>query len=94
MAEKRELKRIEWSIVRRITTILNGSTGMKKTHIAMKAGLSYDKCALYLGWMEVLELIIRTNDEEGFQLISLSERGASLYRKCFMEEAPAVLSAT
>ncbi len=94
MRGKRELKRIEWNIVGRITTILNCSAGMKKTHIAMKAGLSYDKCALYLGWMEIMELIIRTNDEKGFQLISLSERGVGLYRKCFMDEAPAVLSVT
>ena len=88
---KRELKRIEWSIVRRVVTILQSDPRMKKTHIAMKSGLGYDKCMLYLAWMEMLGLIRREKDEEGFQVISLSESGMNLYRQ-FTDRAAALLS--
>ncbi|MEM2139831.1 MAG: hypothetical protein QXJ74_00040 [Nitrososphaera sp.] len=91
---KRELKRIEWSIVRRIIIILQSSPRMKKTHLAMKSGLGYDKCMLYLAWMDMLDLIRREKDEEGFQVISLSESGMNLYRTQFTDGAAALLSST
>lgn len=60
---------------------------MKKTRIAMKSGLSYDKCVLYLAWMDMLGFIKREKDEEGFQVLSLSDAGLNLYRAQFMDEA-------
>lgn len=89
---KKELKRIEWSIVRRVITILQCNPRMKKTHIAMKSGLGYDKCILYLSWMDMLGLIRREKDEEGFEVISLSDSGLNLYRTQFTDEAAALLS--
>lgn len=89
---KRELKRIEWSIVRRVITILQCNPRMKKTHIAMKSGLGYDKCMLYLSWMDMMGLIRREKDDEGFQVISLSEMGMNLYRTQFTDGEPALLS--
>lgn len=89
---KKELKRIEWSIVRRIITILQSNPRMKKTHIAMKSGLGYDKCMLYLAWMDMMGLIRREKDEEDFQVISLSETGMNLYRTRFTNSATALLS--
>lgn len=67
---------------------------MKKTHIAMKSALGYDKCMLYLAWMDMMDLIRREKDEEGFQVISLSDRGINLYRTQFMDEAAAPLVPT
>ena len=52
---------------------------MKKTKIAMKSALAYDKCKLYLDWMQTMDLIKREVDEEGFQVISLTDKGNELY---------------
>ncbi len=90
-AGKKELKRIEWSIVRRVIVLLQRNPRMKRTHIAMKSGLGYDKCVLYLAWMEMLGLIGREKDEEGFEVISLSDRGMNLYRTQFVDEATALI---
>lgn len=84
---KKELKRIEWSIVRRVITILQCDPRMKRTRIAMKSGLGYDKCMLYLSWMDMLGLIRREKDEEGFEVISLSDAGMNLYRTQFTDAA-------
>jgi len=56
---------------------------MKKTHIATKCSLAYDKCRLYLEWMDVIDLIKKEFDEDGFEIVLLTERGRSLYRKKF-----------
>lgn len=64
---------------------------MKKTRIAMKSGLGYDKCMLYLAWMEMLGLIKRDKDDEGFEVISLSETGMNLYRTRFIDETAALV---
>ncbi len=55
----------------------------------MKSGLGYDKCMLYLNWMEMMELIVRENDDNGFQLVKLSQRGKNLYNKYF-RDVPAI----
>jgi len=59
----------------------------------MKSCLSYDKCGLYLEWMETMDLIKREFDEKGFQLIRLTERGNDLYLTEFeqVEEQEVVL---
>jgi hypothetical protein len=65
---------------------------MKRTRIAMKSGLGYDKCMLYLSWMDMMGLIRREKDEEGFEVISLSDAGMTLYRTQFTDAAAALLS--
>jgi len=45
----------------------------------MKSALAYDKCKLYLDWMQTMDLIKREVDEEGFQVISLTDKGNELY---------------
>jgi len=92
-SRKRRLKRIQWDIVGRLVVIIRNNPGLKKTHIAMKSCLSYDKCGLYLEWMETMDLIKREFDEKGFQLIRLTERGNDLYLTEFeqVEEQEVVL---
>ena len=79
----RELKRINWSIVTKLLKLLYYNGGMKKTHIATRCNLSYDKCRLYLDWMDVMDLIKRETDDNKFEIISLNEKGGDLYTRKF-----------
>ncbi len=83
---KRELKRISWDIVKKLLKLLYYDGGMKKTYISTKCNLSYDKCRLYLEWMDVMDLIKREIDG-GFEIISLNEKGIDLYTKKFRDDA-------
>jgi predicted transcriptional regulator len=80
---KKELRRIDWNIVRRLVTSLYYNSRMKKTHIATKCNLGYNKCRLYLDWMEMMELIKRDTDEDQFEVIVLTEKGKSLHNRKF-----------
>lgn len=84
---KRRLKRIQWDIVTRLVIIIRHHPKLKKTNIAMKSGLAYDKCVLYLDWMERMDLIRRETDEDGFQTISLADKGNELYTTEFRDMA-------
>lgn len=53
---------------------------MKKTNIAMRCNLGYDKCIRYINWLLILDLIKNEIDENGFTKISLTDRGMELYR--------------
>ena len=77
---KKELRRIDWNIVERLLVLLHYSTHMKKTNIAMKCNLSYDRCMMYLRWMEMIGLVKRSV-EDGFEVISLKEKGKELCLK-------------
>lgn len=80
---KKELRRIDWGIIKRLVISLYYNNGMKKTHIATKCNLGYDKCRLYLDWMEMMELIKRKTDENGFEVIILTEKGKVLHNGKF-----------
>ena len=58
---------------------------MKKTHISTKCNLGYDKCRLYLEWMDMMDLIRSEVDEDNFEVILLTERSRSLYLKKFKD---------
>ncbi len=58
---------------------------MKKTHIATQGNLGYDKCRLYLDWMELIDLIKKETTEEGFEIIQLTEKSYELYKKLLSE---------
>ncbi|TLX95788.1 MAG: hypothetical protein E6K91_01810 [Thaumarchaeota archaeon] len=79
--KKRQPKRIDLSIISRLLQSLYYNSGIKKTKIAIKCNLSYDKCVLYLNWLEMMELIERQKDEDGFETIVLSQRGSELYKR-------------
>ena len=76
---KREIRRIDWKVVKRLVKFLYYNSGIKKTVIAMKCNLGYDKCVLYLDWLEIVDFIHRTHND-GHETIRLSERGMDLYK--------------
>jgi predicted transcriptional regulator len=78
---KKELKRIDWNIVKRLVILLYYDNKAKRTNIAMKCKLSYDNCLLYLNWLEMMDLIKKETNREGFELISLTDKGIDLYAK-------------
>ncbi|TLX71396.1 MAG: hypothetical protein E6L05_03685 [Thaumarchaeota archaeon] len=80
---KRRLKRIDWKIVRRVIAFLYYDSGIKKTNMAMKCSMSYDRCVLYLDWLNAIGLIKKELDEDGFELISLSDKGIEFYKRNF-----------
>jgi len=82
---KKELKRIDWGIIRRLVISLYYNSRMKKTHIATKCNLGYDKCRLYLDWMEMMELIKREIDENRFEVIILTDKGKALHNSKFSD---------
>jgi len=80
-SSKRKLKRIDWSIVNRILRYLHYDGKEKKTNIAMKCNLSYNKLVMYLDWLEMMEFITRELDEKKFECISLNEKGREFYTR-------------
>lgn len=82
---KNEIKRIDWKIIERLVRLLYYDNKLKKTHISTRCNLSYDKCCRYLDWMEVMDLIKKENNEEGFEIVILTERGNVLYNKKFRD---------
>lgn len=78
---KKELKRIGWEIVKRLVIFLHYNSKTKKTMLAMKCSMSYDKCILYLDWLEKTKFITKEIDESGSELIELSDKGAELYEQ-------------
>lgn len=76
---KRQLKRINWDTVKTTMKVLYDNNKMKKTNLAMHSGLSYNNLVLYLNWLDTIDLIKKEVDEDGFELISLSDKGRDLY---------------
>src|SRR2546425_1148491 len=76
---KKELKRIDWKIVKRLVIFLHYNSKTKKTALAMKCNMSYDKCILYLDWPNEMKFINKEIDENGSELIRLSDKGTKIY---------------
>jgi hypothetical protein len=83
---KRTLRRIDWTTVKKIMIVLSCDNKMKKTNIAMSCRLSYDKCVSYLRWLELLDLVKIVIDGDGFELFGLNNRGMDLCKKEFKHE--------
>lgn len=79
--KKKELKRIDWDIVKWLLVLLYYDGGIKRTHVSMKANMSYAKCVLYLDWLEMMDLIRKEIDIDGSELIRLSDTGNKLYER-------------
>jgi len=82
---KKELKRIEWNTVKRIIVFLYYNNHIKRTRIAMQCNMAYDKFLLYLDWMEIMDLVKRETDQDGFEVVGLTERGSNLFSTKFQE---------
>lgn len=78
---KKNLKRIDWDIVKTIMKVLYHESKAKKTKIAMRSGISYENCILYLNWLEMLDMIQREFDENKSESIRLTEHGRDLYTR-------------
>jgi len=80
---RRELKRIDWKTVKRIVSSLHQNARMKKTLLATECNMGYDKCRLYIDWLEMMELVRKEVNEDGYEEVILTEKGRSLYSKKF-----------
>ena len=80
-----EVQRIDWKIIERLVRLLYYHNKLKKTHISTKCNLSYDKCRRYLDWMDLMDIIKKEKNDEGFEIIILTERGSMLYNKKFRD---------
>lgn len=75
------IRRIDVEIVKRIVIALHDGGKERKTKIALKAQISYDKCFKYLEWLELMGLIRKESDDHGLEFVYLTEKGFDLYSK-------------
>lgn len=80
-----ELVRINWNIVGRIVTLLYHQCRLKKSEIATKAKLGYDKCKRYLQWMEMMDLVRKEMSDDGFEVMLLTDKSSILYNEKFRD---------
>jgi predicted transcriptional regulator len=83
---KKELKRIDWNIIKKLLNVLYTEGKMRKTALARKSNMGYDSCLLYVDWLYMLDLIRRNLDEERAEIISLSELGIIFCKRKLMED--------
>ena len=73
---KKELQRIDWNVVKRIMMKLYNAGKVTKTNLATKCNISYDKLILYLNWLEIMDMVNRSMDQDNkLESIKLSEIG-------------------
>src|SRR2546428_6036842 len=77
---KKEIRRIDWGVVKRLVKFLYYHRGIKKTNIALKCNLAYNKCVLYLDWLESIDLIQRA-DHDGYAILRLTRRSTDLFNR-------------
>jgi len=75
------LKRLDLKIFRRIISRLYENNEMKRSAVALKAGIGYRSCVLYLDWLDEIDLIKTKTDDDGYIIISLNERGRKFYKR-------------
>ncbi len=80
---KKELERIDWKIVKRFIVALHNNVRMKKSQLTTACSMGYDKGKLYIDWLELMELIKKEISEEGYEELTLTDKGHSLYRTKF-----------
>lgn len=77
---KKTQRRVDVEIVKRIIIILREDGKQRKTRVALKAHLAYNKCVRYLEWLELMGFI-KKEDDHGFEIINLTDNGVELYQK-------------
>lgn len=83
--QNKQLRKIDWHIVKRLVVFLYYNNNMKRTTLATMCNMGYDKCVLYLDWMKNMDLIRREENQDGYELISLNEKGIEIYEKNFKD---------
>lgn len=87
--QRKELKRIDWTIATRILKTLYYHGEQKKTVLARLTDMGYDNCILYLDWLDLLGLI----QNKGLsQTISLTETGIVFCRTKLIRTSTSVLN--
>lgn len=76
---KKALRRVDTEIVRRIVILLHEHGKERKTKMALKTHLSYDKCLRYLEWLELMGFVKREGEHDGSEFINLTQSGNDLY---------------
>lgn len=84
-SQTKQLRKIDWYIVKRLVVYLYYNNKMKRTSLATMCNMSYDKCILYLDWLKIMDLIRKEQNDEGYELISLNEKGMEIYEKNFKD---------
>jgi predicted transcriptional regulator len=79
--QRKELKRIDWDIVKRILELLYYEGKSKKTKIAMKCNLNHEQITVYLDWIDMFDFIMKEPNENKIEWIALSERGREFYSR-------------
>ena len=81
-SKRKDLVRIHWPTIRKIIGMLYMQGAMRRTAIAMRCTIPYERVRMHLEWCESMKLTI-TRDVEGHGMITLTDRGHELYREQF-----------
>lgn len=79
-----QLKRLDLTIMIRILSVLSEIGRSKKTTIARNSKMSYDNCLKYLKLLGIFGFISIEINENGFEIIGLTEQGMNLLQKISM----------
>jgi len=77
--KKTYASKISINVISRILDVLHENGKTKRTNLAGKAGLSYDKCVKYVNLMLLFEWIRSSDDKDGYQL-SLTDKGINIMK--------------
>lgn len=77
--KKRYAAKISINVIVRIFDVLYEDGKIKRTNLAGKAGLSYDKCVKYVNLMLLFKWIRFSDDDDGYQL-SLTDAGINIMK--------------
>ena len=78
---RKGLRRIDWKTANKLMSNLYNRGRMKKTLLATSCSMGYDKCRLYIDWLEMMELVKKETTEDGHVELDLTEKGRLLYSK-------------
>lgn len=77
--KKKYASTININVILRIFEVLYENGKTKRTNLAGKAGLSYDKCVKYVNLMLLFDWIRSSDDNDGYQ-ISITDKGINLMK--------------
>lgn len=82
---RKRLQRIDLNVMNRLIRTLHENVREKKTNIARKANMGYDKCTIYLGILEMMDFVKKETDGR-YELVSLTSAGIKYLEKIWDEK--------
>ncbi len=73
--EKKKLKKIDREILEKVLLVLYEYGSDKRTCIARKCNMGYDKCMLYVDFLEMFGFMKKERGNDGYDEINLTEQG-------------------